>query len=309
MPFSVYITKHTQYAKVKAGAPDEMTSEHIRQFLEYASRTSPMEFASRQQGALWIFRKADSPEDEPFCRAGVKPTTGPKKGTVQLSISYTHPHFLSNMHELLRITALMCEELSLHAFEDLKGLEVTPEFFLQLHKPDNAYSLEQGRLFIARRRELYTRVHMPFEFPLGDQDSATNMALLRLKHKKLPPLAKLLADPPKGHGVEAEDTRGLWIDTAADEPAIWFMRDPHEADGLLIWPHWREEPFLKAAQATWAAAELLQKRTGGELRWNDKPCTPKLMSWLKRYPKLLGVDLFDNITQGQEPNPREPFVK
>jgi len=180
---------------------------------------------------------------------------------------------------------------------------VTVEALEALLDPQGEYALAQGRIFFQRREELYLNVRMPFEVPAGQQDDATNMLAFRLKHPKLPRLEKLL-EPPKGQRVEVEGDRGVWVNKSSDELVTWFMRNPHAADELLIWPHWAEAPFLQTARETYSVAERLRERSGARLLWNGEPCTPKQMEWLRRYPHLLAVELMQWLESKWEPAAR-----
>jgi hypothetical protein len=225
-------------------------------------------------------------------------------GTIQLSVSNTSPFFLANFFEMLSFAAFMNETQGLNAFEEVHGHALTYESVQQLTAVQGAYSRQQAQLWQQRRENLYTNVQMPLEFPAGQHDEGPNLLALRLEHPKLPPLTKLLAEPPSGHGVDVEGTQGLWFDQESNEPVMWFLLNPHAANQLIIWPHWGQAPFMRVAHATFDAAARLQSRAGGRVLWNGEPVTPERTAWLQRYPELLGVELLHLVTLGWEPASR-----
>jgi hypothetical protein len=304
MPYALWLTKHRRFEDVKARAPDKLTLGDLRACLRLLEKARPVEWVQRPDGAHWVFRKGEAePARTPLLSAGVRPNSSPQVGTIELSVSLTSPFFLSNMHDALAFAALVNEELGLFAYESARGQQVTVEALEALLDPQGEYALAQGRIFFQRREELYLNVRMPFEVPAGQQDDATNMLAFRLKHPKLPRLEKLL-EPPQGQRVEVEGDRGVWVSKASDEPVTWFMRNPHAADELLIWPHWAEDHFLQTARETYAVAERLRDRSGAQLLWNGELCTPKQMEWLRRYPNLLAVELMQWLESKWEPAAR-----
>ncbi len=307
MPYSVWLTSHHRYEDVRAGAPDRLTLEDLGACLDLLARSRPILRARRPDGATWVFRGGEEPARAPFLWAGVRPNNGPRAGTLQLSVSGTSPFFLSNMFELLAFATMVNEELGLSAFEGVQGREVTVESFPLLTDTQGEYTRAQGRLWLQRREQLHTEVQMPLEFPAGQQDEATNLLALRLKHPRLPPLAKLLEAPPEGQDVELEGKgkQGVWFDRASGEPVTWFFRNPHAADELLVWPQWGEAPFSRTAHTTFSAAERLRARAGGQVLWNGEPVTSESTAWLRRYPELLGVELLQLVTLGWEPAARQ----
>jgi hypothetical protein len=306
MPYSVWLTSHRRYEDVRAGAPDRLTPEELRACLDLLARSRPILRARRPDGATWVFRADAEPASAPLLWAGVRPNNGPRAGTLQLSVSGTSASFLANMFELLSLAAIVNEELGLRVFEGVHGREVTVESLGALTEAQGKYAMEQGRQWLQRREQLHTTIHMPLEFPAGGHDEGPNLLALRLKHPKPPPLAELLKAPPEGQDVELQGNQGVWFDRASGEPVTWFLRNPHAADELLIWPQWGEAAFVQTARTTFAAAELLRTRAGGQVLWNGEPATPERTDWLRRYPELLGVELLQLVTAGWEPTVRQP---
>ncbi len=305
MPYSIWLTSHRRYKDVQAGAPDRLTLEDWRTCLDLLARSRPILRSHRPDGATWVFRGGAAPGLAPLLFAGVRPNNGPRMGTLQLSVSGTSPFFLANMFELLSFAALANEELGLRAFEGVHGREVTVDSLRYFTDVQGEYTREQGRLWLQRREQLHATVRMPLEFPVGGRDEDTNLLALRLKHPRLPPLATLLEAPPEGQDVEAERARGVWVDRASGEPVTWFHLNPHAPDELLVWPQWGEAPFSRMALTTFAAAERLRARVGGQVLWNGEPVTPQGPTWLQRYPELLGVELLQLVMLGWEPAARQ----
>jgi|GEM_PF-2960666 len=304
MPYSVYLTTHTRYEDVLAGAPDTLTLEDLRACLSQLAEVCPTHEVRRPDGATWVFRAGEPPARAPLLTAGVRPNNGLKTGTIHLSVSHTSPFFLRNFFELLSFAAMVKETRGLNAFEAVHGHALTVESVQQLTDVDGVYARRQAELWQKRRENLYTTVQMPLEFPAGQEDEGPNLLALRLEHPKLPPLKKLIAEPPPGMGVEVEKTRGLWFDRELEEPVMWFNLNPHAANQVILWPHWGRAPFASVAQATFGAAARLQSRAGGRVLWNGEPVTPERTAWLQRYPELLGVELLQLVTLGWEPASR-----
>ncbi|WP_375770081.1 hypothetical protein NR798_04105 [Archangium gephyra] len=301
MPFSVWLTSHRRLEDVRAGAPDRLTVENLRACLELLARSRPTQVAQRPDGSVWVFRAGEPPALAPLFLAGVRPNNGPQQGTIQLSVSVTHPFFMANLFELLSFASRVNAELGLSAYEGVHGQEVTVESFGVLTEPQGAYSQELARAWQQNREQLHTRLRMPLEFPAGQQDDAPHLLALILEHPKLPPLAQLLAEPPEGQGVEIRGTQALWFDKATQQPVTWFLVNPQAPQELLLWPQWGEEPFARTAHTTFEAAVRLRARAGGRVLWNGAPVTPERTAWLQRYPGLLGVELLQLVSQGWEP--------
>jgi len=305
MPYSVYLTSHSRYDDVRAGRPDRLTIEHLRACLDLMARSRAIVQARRPDGATWVFRAGEEqPAFAPFLWAGVRPNNGPHAGTIHLSVSGTSPFFLANMFEMLAFAAMVNEELGLSAFEGVHGREVTVESFRHFKEPEGEYARQQGRLWLQRREQLHTSVRMPFEFPAGGHEEDSNILALRLKHPRLPPLARMLKVPPEGQNAEVEGTQGVWFDRASGEPVTWFQLNPHAADEVVLWPQWGRASFSQIARATFAVAERLRAHAGGQVLWNGEPVAPQGPSWLQRYPELLGVELIQLVTMGWEPTAR-----
>jgi hypothetical protein len=305
MPYSIWLTTHTRYEDVLAGAPDQLTLEDLRSCLSLLDKVRSTREVRRPDGATWVFRVGEPPALAPMLTAGVRPDNGPKMGTIRLSVSNTSPYFLANFFEMMSFAAFVNETEGLNAFEEVHGHALTVESVQQLTDVQGAYSRQQAQLWQQRRENLYTNVQMPLEFPAGQHDEGPNLLALRLEHPKLPPLTKLLAEPPLGQGVEVEGDRGLWFDRDSSEPVTWFILNPHAANQLILWPHWGQAPFANAAHATFDAATRLQSRTGGRVLWNGEPVTPKRTAWLQHYPELLGVELLQlAISDGSPPAAR-----
>ncbi|OJT25903.1 hypothetical protein BO221_08675 [Archangium sp. Cb G35] len=299
MPFSVWLTSHRRIEDVRAGAPDRLTLEDLRACLELLARSRPTRAALRPDGSTWVFRAGEELALAPLLWAGLRPNNGPQSGTIQLSVSATHPFFMANVFELLSLAALVNEELGLHAFEGVSGREVTVESHRELLDVEGTYSRELARSWQQNREQLHPNLRMPLEFPAGQQDDAPNMLMLRLEHPKPPPLAELLAEPPEGQEVEIRGPQAVWFDRATQAPVTWFLlNNPQE---VLIWPQWGEAPFSRTAHSLFDVAVRMRARSGGRLIWNGEPVTPERTSWLQRYPELLGVELLQFVLLGWEP--------
>lgn len=299
MPFSVWLTSHRRIEDVRAGAPDRLTLEDLRACLELLARSRPTRAALRPDGSTWVFRAGEELALAPLLWAGLRPNNGPQAGTIQLSVSATHPFFMANVFELLSLAALVSEELGLHAFEGVRGREVTVESHRELLDVEGTYSRELARSWQQNREQLHPNLRMPLEFPAGQQDEAPNMLMLRLEHPKPPPLAELLAEPPEGQDVEIRGPQAVWFDRATQAPVTWFLlNNPQE---VLIWPQWGEAPFSRTAHSLFDVAVRMRARAGGQLIWNGDPVTPERTSWLQRYPELLGVELLQFVLLGWEP--------
>lgn len=299
MPFSVWLTSHRRIEDVRAGAPDQLTPENLRACLELLARSRPTRAALRPDGSTWVFRAGEPLALAPLLWAGLRPNNGPQAGTLQLSVSVTHPFFMANVFELLSLAALANEELGLRAFEGVQGREVTVESQRELLDVQGSYSRDLARAWQQNREQLHPNLRMPLEFPAGQQDEAPNLLMLRLEHPKPPPLAQLLAEPPEGQDVEIRGSQAVWFDRATQEPVTWFLlNNPRE---VLIWPQWREAPFAQTAHAIFDVAVRLRARAGGQLIWNGDPVTPERTAWLQRYPELLGVELLQLVLLGWDP--------
>ena len=93
MPFSVWLTSHRRIEDVRAGAPDRLTLEDLRACLELLARSRPTRAALRPDGSTWVFRAGEELALAPLLWAGLRPNNGPQAGTLQLSVSATHPFF------------------------------------------------------------------------------------------------------------------------------------------------------------------------------------------------------------------------
>lgn len=306
MPYSVWLTSHPRIDDVRSGAPDQLTLENLRACLDLLARSRPIQAAGRPDGSVWVFRAGEAPALAPLLLAGVRPNNGPQMGTIQLSVSVTHPFFMANFFELLSFAALVNKELGLRAFEGVHGREVTLESLGSLTDTQGTYAQELARAWQQNRAQLHGNLRMPLEFPANNQDDAPHLLALRLEHPKpLPPMEQLLAEPPEGQGVEIRGTQGLWFDKATRQPVTWFFINPQTPQEMLIWPQWGEDPFVRTAHTTFDAAVRLRGRAGGRVLWNGAPVTPERTAWLHRFPELLGVELFQIVTLGWEPVTRK----
>ena len=302
MPYSIWLTSHPRYEDVLAGAPDRLTLEDLRATLERMGQTRPTRHVQRPDGSTWVYRAEEPPALAPLLWAGLRPNNGPSQGTLQLSVSATHPHFLANFLELLTLAVDVCEHRGLRAYEEVNGQALTVESLPRFTDVNGDYARHVAREWQRRRELLHTTLQMPLEFPVGQKDAGPNLLALRLEHPKLPALETLLADPPPGQGVEVRGTQGMWFDLASKAPVTWFLVDPHAPHQLLIWPQWGQEPFARTADTTFAAAVRLRARAGGQVLWNGEPVTPERTVWLQRYPELLGVELLQLVAIGWAPS-------
>ena len=309
MPYSVWLTTHARYEDVLAGAPDKLTLEDLRACLALLAGSRPTREVLRPDGARWVFRQGEGPEAAPLLHAGLRPNKGvqgAKTGMIQLSVSNTHHHFLANFFELLTLAALVHETRGLNAFEGEEGQVLTVESVQRLTDRNSVHARQQGRAWMQRREQLHPQTQMPLEFPAGQQDAGPDLLVLGLEHPKLPSLKKLLAQPPRGQDVEAEDTRGVWFDVEAQQPVTWFSRSPQDAHQLLISPQWRQASFAQTAREAFDVAFQLLARLGGggRVSWNGTPVTPGGPDWLRRHPEILGVELLQLLTLGWQPSKR-----